>query len=144
MPRVTRAALRSQEMQEETDTAASVPLPLTPKPKARAPLGETSGNTAAAQENVHTSEENKAAVKKGPGKGKKTGARKATKPNQSQEERSTVEVIEDDNQSQTSSAAEEACKHLLNGGIGAFYPSAAYVLVQLTRDRMLQMPMELS
>lgn len=120
MPRVTRAALRSQEPQEESVVAASVPLPMTPI-KGRVPLGETSGNTVAVPEIVN--EENMAAAaKKGPGKGKKGIApRKATKPKKAKVEKSEVEVLEDDNQSQTSSAAEEACKDLLREDFGLLY-----------------------
>jgi len=123
MPRVTRAALRSREEQEETDIAACVPLPLTPKLKGRAPLGETSGNSAAAPVILNTFEETMAAAKQGPGKGNKGNAtKKATKQKKNQAREPTVEVIEDDNQSQTSSAAEEACKDLLKGDFRGCYP----------------------
>lgn len=128
MPRITRAALRSQEEQEEMDIAACVPLPLTPNLKVRAPLGETSGNSAAAPKIVNTSEETMAAAKKGPGKGKKGNAtKKATKQKKNKARGATMEVIEDDNQSQTSSAAEEACKDLLNGDSGALYPFVLHI-----------------
>jgi len=120
MPRITRAALRAQE-QEETDEASSVPLPVTPKPNGRTPLGETSGNTATAPEIVNNPEETMAAAKKGPGEGKNGNAtKKDTKQKKNKVEDPTVEVIEDDNQSQASSAAEEACKDLLKGGFGMF------------------------
>jgi hypothetical protein len=123
MPRITRAALRSQEGQEEAVNAASVPLPSTPKLKGRAPLGETSGNSVAASHNINTPEESMAAAKKGPGKGKKQNAtKKASKPNKIQSEEPIVEVIEDDKQSQTSSAAEEACRSLLEENSGVFPP----------------------
>lgn len=123
MPRVTRAALRSQEEQVETDIAARAPLPLTPNLKVRTPLGETSGNSAAAPKIVSTADETMAAAKKGPGRGKKGNAtKKATKQKRNKAGGPTVEVIEDDDQSQTSSAAEEACKDLLKGDSGVFYP----------------------
>lgn len=126
MPRITRAALRSQEGQEEAINAASVPLPSTPKLKGRAPLGETSGNSVAAPTNVNTPEESVAAAKKGPGKGKKRNAtKKAIKPKNIETEEFVVEVIEDDKQSQTSSAAEEACKNLMEENSGV---SLSFVL----------------
>ncbi len=110
MPRVTRAALRSQELQEDL---ASVPLPSTPI-KSRAPLDEIAGNTIGELETVNTSEDNMVAAKTGHAKGKKGNAtKKGVKQRKAKPEDQTVKVLEDDNQSQSSSAAEEACKDLL-------------------------------
>ena len=116
MPRVTRAALRSMEQQDESDIAASIPLPQTPI-KGRVPLGEVAGNKGAEIEATNTSEERVAPVKKGIGKGKKgQAAKKANTQTTQKAEEVCVEVLEDENQSIHSSAAEEACKNLLKKG----------------------------
>ena len=121
MPRVTRAALRSQE-----EDPASVPLPLTPI-KGRAPLGEASGNTLAEPQTLNNPEDTMAAGKKGK-KGKAT--KKTTE--QSKVKEPAVEVMEDDNQSQTSSAAEEACKDLLKETPGILYSVPSHSSAELT------------
>ena len=113
MPRVTRAALQSQEAH---DDPASIPLLLTPI-KGRVPLGETAGNINAEPTTVYASENEMAAVKKGPGKSKKGNARKTNKAKKDKTTASHVEILEDENQSQTSSAAEEASKDLSNGAL---------------------------
>ena len=110
MPRVTRAALRSQELQEDPTL---VPLPLTPI-KGRTPLGEVAGNQSAQPVTVDTDGATIEPAKKGPVKGKKGNAKKqASKHNKAEKEQTSVEVLEDDNQSQNSSAAEEASKDLM-------------------------------
>ncbi|KAK4692700.1 hypothetical protein P7C71_g4555, partial [Lecanoromycetidae sp. Uapishka_2] len=111
MPRVTRAALRSQEVQEESDLAASTPLPLTPI-KTRAPLGEVSTSKVNELASASTSEVKMAPAKKGKGKkGNKT--KKSAKEKKENKEQPDVEVLEDGNESSSSSAVEEACKDLL-------------------------------
>ncbi|KAL6715091.1 hypothetical protein ACLMJK_007352 [Lecanora helva] len=121
MPRVTRAVLRSQEIHED---AASVPLPLTPI-KGRTPLGETAGNASVIPEMIDTGEGTMTGTEKGPGKGKKGKASKnATKKKKANKEEPMVEVLEDDNQSQTSSAAEEASKDLIEGSIADTNPES--------------------
>ena len=114
MPRVTRAALRSQELQEDPDMAASIPLPLTPI-KGRAPLGETAGNALALHNGINTLEDN-SGLKRGPGKGRKAKTtKKATCKKMVEAENLDTEVVQDDQHSSDSSAAEEACKELLYG-----------------------------
>ena len=127
MPRVTRAALRSQEPQ---DNAALVPPPLTPI-KGRIPLGETAGNTNAEPEKVNPSDNNMAIAKKGSGKGKKGSTmKKAMKHKKSKVEEPEIEVLEDDVKSQTSSASEEACRDLLKHTLGAFDSTLSHVSIQ--------------
>lgn len=116
MPRVTRAALRSVEQQNESDIAASTPLPQTPI-KGRPPLGEIAGNKSAENEATNTSEEKLAPVKKGTGAGKKEKTvKKASKQMREKVEELRVEVLEDEKKSMHSSAAEEACQDLLKDG----------------------------
>ena len=109
MPRVTRAALRSQELQEDP---TSVPLPLTPI-KGRTPLGEVAGNQSAEPETVDTNGKTTELAKKGPTKGKGNAIKKATRHNKVKHEQTFIEVLEDDDHSQNSSAAEEASKDLM-------------------------------
>ena len=110
MPRLTRAALRSQELKEDP---ASIPLPVTPT-KGRVPLKETAGNTSAEPETVEESEDITAATETGPRKSKKGNVtKKAIKHQPSKDKERAVDVLEDDNISDISSAAEEACKDLL-------------------------------
>lgn len=106
MPRVTRAALRSNVVAlDEVEVAAS--LPLTPL-KERAPLSEVAGNTV---EPTTASSNNDDAKpkKKRPAKSKaRQGTRKAKKADTANRE----EVLEDDSHSATSSAVEDACEEL--------------------------------
>lgn len=113
MPRVTRAALRSNVMLEEAILAEQTPLSSTPV-KRRAPLGVITGNS---EENV-----DKPAEVDGSGdvgkkvvlKGKKGRApKKGKKCIQTVQNEVTLEVLEDDNQSATSSAVDEACEELI-------------------------------
>ena len=116
MPRVTRAALRSQELQDESTLAASTPLPLTPA-KGRVPLGEISDNLSGKSNALSASEEKIKLAKKAPAKGK-LKREKATKKATMQEEKASGEqsvgILEDGNRSATSAAVEEACKDLMN------------------------------
>lgn len=118
MPRVTRAALRSKEIQEESDLAASTPLPSTPI-KPRAPLGEISNNKVTEPGPVNATEEKVEPSKKGKGK-KAHGTKKMTKQKKDNKEQPDGEVLEDGNESTTSSALEEACRDLLRGKSGTF------------------------
>ena len=115
MPRTTRAAHRLKELAEEEAIAASVPLPTTPQ-KERVPLGEIADNKGA--ESTMVDNIGNKPIKPAPKKGRKTkGAKKAnSKRNKNETEESgiEVEVLEDGNQSSTSSAAEEACEELKN------------------------------
>ena len=116
MPRVTRAALRSMEQLDESDIAASTPLPHTPS-KGRVPLGEVAGNKGAECEATNTFEQRAVPAKKGTGKGRKGNtAKKADKQTREKAEEVRVDVLEDENQSVHSSAAEEASQDLLKDG----------------------------
>lgn len=111
MPRVTRAALRSHALLEEAD---STPLPLTPV--TRVPLGEIAGNKEEIKANPH---ELSTFDKKAQVNGKKGRvAKKAKKQENDKIDRETVEVLEDGNQSATSSAVDEACQNLMQQSSG--------------------------
>lgn len=117
MPRITRAALRSQVMLEEAELAAATPLPLTPV--TRVPLGEITGNkegTAIIPVTIQDllEGENKPKEKRKRGKVSK----KAKKPENRRIKSDVVEVLEDDNQSVTSSAVDEACHELMQDSSG--------------------------
>ena len=121
MPRVTRAALRTQELQEESDIAASTPLPPTPVKK-RVPLGEISDNVAT-EAQVAELEQKLVPAKKGSVRGKKANiAKKTNKQKKVKAMDVEPEVLEDGNESSTSSAVEEACQDLLKDGSGLYYP----------------------
>lgn len=109
MPRVTRAALRLNAMLEETNLAASTPLPQTPL---RAPLGEITGNSEDVKAMVNNLEELVKGHKKAPkGRGKVQNNERKVVSDARREH--TIDVIEDDNQSATSSAVDEACQDLM-------------------------------
>ena len=112
MPRTTRAALRSKELAEEEATAASVPLPTTPQ-KERVPLGEITDNKGV-ELTLADSAENEP-LKQGAKKGRKTKVAKKGNKNKAKDntEEPEVEVLEDGNQSSSSSAAEEAREELM-------------------------------
>ena len=136
MPRVTRAALRSMEQQDESDIAASTPLPQTPF-KGRVPLGDIAGNKGTESEIINTSEDQAAPTKKEAGKGKKGNA--AKKANKQTKEMALVhvEVMEDENQSVHSSAAEEASKNLKDDSQGMLDETIAFSRVATNPCRML-------
>ncbi|KAL8926386.1 MAG: hypothetical protein Q9208_002929 [Pyrenodesmia sp. 3 TL-2023] len=104
MPRVTRAALQA---------AAAVPLPATPPVTKRVPLGEISGNQEDFPAVVEDPEQILKA-NKGPGRGKKG---KVTKKNKQHEEVANnakpAGVLPDENESESSSAVDDACQDLL-------------------------------
>jgi hypothetical protein len=107
MPRVTRAAVRI--MEDEATLAAGVPLPSTPNAE-RAPLGEITSNRN--EQPTTALEVNLCKPAKKPNRGRKAKpAKKSKKQNQSEPE-PVCEVLEDDNESATSSAVEEACEEL--------------------------------
>ena len=113
MPRMTRAALRSNALLEENKFALSTPLPPTPTTK-RTPLGEIVGN---ANEVVSALDELEKLTKEEhnpPTKRKRGRATKTKKPEEPVIDKQTPEVLEDDNQSCASSAVEEACSELIN------------------------------
>lgn len=114
MPRVTRAALRSHALLDEADLASSTPLPLTPV--TRVPLGEVAGN----REEIRSELRQLSKVeKKPPVKGKKGRVAKKAKSQENDKiNNETVEVLEDDSQSATSSAVDEACQKLMQESSG--------------------------
>lgn len=101
---------------DESDIAASTSLPDTPS-KGRVPLGEVAGNKGAEYEATNTSEQRAVPAKKGTGKGRKGNtAKKADKQTREKAEEVGVEVLEDENKSVHSSAAEETSQDLLKDG----------------------------
>ena len=122
MPRVTRAALRSNALLEDALVAASTPLPLTPR-KERVALGDITDNNVREAPVLEAAEKveetgKMAPSKAGPGKGKKGKSAKKGKKQGTKAEEVNVEVLEDDNQSETSSAVEEACQDLMKESSG--------------------------
>lgn len=117
MPRVTRAALRSQVLLDEVDLAISTPLPSTPR--TRVPLGEIAANT---EEIKNPNLELSKSKKKQPAKGKRKIAKKTQKQANSKVQDQGVEVLEDDNQSTASSAVDEACQNLMQDISGGKHP----------------------
>lgn len=117
MPRITRAALRSQVLLDEVDLAISTPLPSTPR--TRVPLGEIAANS---EEIKNPNLELSNGKKKQPVKGKRKIAKKTQKQTSSKVQEQSVEVLEDDNQSTTSSAVDEACQNLMQDISGGKHP----------------------
>ena len=122
MPRVTRAALRSNALLEDALIAASTPLPLTPR-KERVALGDITDNNVRESPALETAEKVKetskvAPNKAGAGRGKKAKGAKKGKKQTTKAEEVNIEVLEDDNQSETSSAVEEACQDLMKESSG--------------------------
>ena len=122
MPRVTRAALRSNALLEDALVAASTPLPLTPR-KERVALGEITDSQMNEALELRGPEETKetgkmAPSKAVPGKGKRGKGAKKGKKQVMKAEEVDVEILEDDNQSETSSAVEEACQDLMKESSG--------------------------
>ena len=115
MPTTTRAALRSTTiLEDELGLAMSTALPATP-PKDREPLGEVAGNVS---EDTVVVEDVVQLEKKGGAKGKKAKRTKKGKKQPKFINEATPEVVEDDNQSATSSAVEEACGDLMKPNAG--------------------------
>lgn len=122
MPRVTRAAVRSNALLEDSNVAALTPLPLTPV-KERAVFGEITNNQGKAAPSSDMTEEaielgKVGPSKKGHGKGKKGNVAKKGKKQGVKAEEVNVEILEDDYQSETSSAVEEACQDLMKESSG--------------------------
>lgn len=113
MPRVTRAALRTNAiLEDEANVAAATPLPSTPTMN-RPPLGEVAGNIYGEST---SQEELDGAVKlmtKVTPKGRKARNTKKTSKKNSVEKENKSEVLEDEYQSSSSSAVEEAREELL-------------------------------
>lgn len=120
MPRVTRATVRLNAMLEETNLAASTPLPLTPFVHTlRPPLGEITGNSEDVKAMVSNLEELVKAQKKAPPKeGRRGNVQNNEKKVPVARRQESIEVIEDDNQSATSSAVDEACQDLMRESSG--------------------------
>ena len=122
MPRVTRAALRSQPSPDDSVVAAAIPLPGTPPVIRRTPLGEISGNQEELPA-VVDDPETLLQTNKGFRKGKNGKATKKSKKNgQGKNKKSSEDVLPDDNESETSSAVEDACQDLRKEQTqGSFY-----------------------
>ena len=115
MPRVTRAAMRSHAiMEEESHFAATVPLPSTPL-SGRTPLGDITSVVQEEVPNSHESDASVKAMKKAVVKSKKAKGTKKGGKKKVEKDKLTPEVLEDENQSETSSAVDEACGDLLRG-----------------------------
>ena len=127
MPRATRAAARAQEQAEEAVTAASVALPSTPT-KDRVPLGEISHNSNAVIEMVVNTEgdEKKVAAKGKKGKGGKKGKKGA----KAKADEAPIEVLEDDDQSSHSDAADHARDLLLDDAHSGVFFNTVYLMFQ--------------
>ena len=122
MPRVTRAALRSQEVLDETNIAASTPLPQTPT-KIRFPLGEIAGNKGTHSEAAINPGDQVVPPKKRPGRGKKgNNAKNVDKHEKDRAEEVPAEVLEDESPSTHSPAAMEASQDLSNNGSQGMLP----------------------
>ena len=105
MPR-TRAALRSNAIvEDEVDLATNTALPSTPV-KDREPLGEISSNAQEESMNAKT-------FQKVPTKAKKIKGAKRGRKKKTENPEPDAEVLEDENQSETSSAVEDACDDLM-------------------------------
>ena len=127
MPTLTRAALRSNTILPDEITADAISTPLPPTPTtSRAPLGEISANNtedavmpAATIEVKKSSGASKAKKGKGAKKPKKQAARNG-------DEDLTPEILEDDDQSATSSAVEDACEDLIKESDGGMIAIARF------------------
>ena len=115
MPRITRAAVRSNAiLEDEPDLAMSIPLPATPQ-KEREPLGEVVGNVVEEALVVDVVK----AEKRGGAKGRKAkGTKKGKKQPKTDYEETVPDVLDDDNPSASSSAVEEACVDLMKPNAG--------------------------
>jgi hypothetical protein len=105
-------------MLEQNKLPASSTLPLNPLSH-RAPLGEITGNSEEVKTMINDLEQLVHEQKKAPPKERRGKAQRKTKkfaPNTRNE--ASVEVVEDDNQSATSSAVEEACQELMKEASG--------------------------
>ncbi|KAI9877903.1 MAG: hypothetical protein M1830_002458 [Pleopsidium flavum] len=124
MPTLTRAALRSNTILPDSilTDAISTPLPSTPV-IARAPLGEISGNNTEDTTMPAATLDFKKNTNTGASKAKKgkAGKKPKTQAPMNDKEESTPEVMEDDNQSATSEAVEDACEDLLKGSDGVIH-----------------------
>lgn len=119
MPRVTRAAVRSNAAAlDQLECADAVSLPVTPR-KGRAVLGEVTGNSTETTMERSNNEPSRLS-KKGAAKPKTCkGAKKLKKVNTS----NRGEAVEDDYQSVTSSAVRDACEELRGAPEGRLHQS---------------------
>lgn len=120
MPRVTRA---TAILEDEVNMAAETPLPSTPiRTTTRPPLGEIAQNVNADALIAENLEVILKPARKATSRGKKAkGTKKGTKKVDRGKENS-AEVLEDDCQSATSSAVEEACEDLMKEHSGGMFP----------------------
>lgn len=111
MARATRAAMRSQVSSDNSAVGATISFPTISLTNRRMPLGEISGNQGefpAATENTEVTTK----ANKGPGKGKKGKASKKFKNDEAAGTNKSKDVLPDDNESEISSAVEDACQNL--------------------------------
>ncbi|KAL8944869.1 MAG: hypothetical protein Q9216_000159 [Gyalolechia sp. 2 TL-2023] len=112
MPRVTRATVRSQASSENSGVGTALSPPQTPPITKRTPLGEISGN----QEEILTvveDPEGAPIANKGKKGKKRKNWKKAKKNNEATGSKESENVLPDDNESELSSAVEDACQELL-------------------------------
>lgn len=150
MPRVTRAAQRTTAiLEDEPNIAAEPPLLATPTTTTgRAPLGEIIvQNVNADALLAETMEVVLKPAKKAATKGKKAkGPKKSRKKNDADKE-NIAEVLEDDNQSATSSAVSEACEDLMKEHSGGILPGPesyrrlSGCMLTIALPEMFQIPM---
>ena len=120
MPRITRATLRSNAAVKNADLAASVPSPSTLSQQ-RAPLEEIAGNVGEDLRKANSSSQMTKARKNGPMKEKKGNAARKAQPGLLELSENCEEILEDDIQSATSPAVEDACDDLkTHGSSGTF------------------------
>lgn len=113
MPRATRAALRAQELLDETIAAAAITLPSTPT-RGRVPLGEISNNTNNNSDMAVNDKSAEIGRKAGAKGNKGKGGKKGKKGAKAKAENKEVEILDDDQHSSHSEAVDEACSNLMN------------------------------
>ncbi|KAL9119198.1 MAG: hypothetical protein Q9187_004251 [Circinaria calcarea] len=104
-------------MEDEYNLAAAIPLPSTPQ-KERAPLGEITNNVQEDVISLTQVDFEAKPTKKASTRGRKAKASKKGKKGTQPKNEEGSEVLEDENQSDASSAVEEACLELMKGGTG--------------------------
>lgn len=130
MPRVTRA---TAILEDEVNMAAETPLPSTPTTTTnRPPLGEIAQNVNADAMIAENLEVILKPTKKVTAKSKKTKGPKKGRKKVDADKENTAEVLEDDCQSATSSAVEEACEDLMSEHSGGTIPHSGILTPSVT------------
>ncbi|MCJ1405357.1 hypothetical protein MMC11_008584 [Xylographa trunciseda] len=118
MPRITRAALRTNAiLEDEANLAAATPLPSTPT-MSRTPLGEVAVNMYGETVKGEDQDDAIKPAKKAVGKARRAKGTKKGRKKDDDEKENQVEILEDPYQSSASSAVEEACEDLLKKNAG--------------------------